>query len=186
MTSADASREAAVTLSAQLALTGAVLRLTYVVANHAGRAVYVSVRTLDGSEPTRRPYSVLRDDGPTVYLTYREAPTPSDIDLYAPILPLSRLLPAGGRHEDWLELEVPVEERHPHAQTAPPESRVVIAARVLFSTEYVFVEDAYHVTPGPPAEPGLSFVAGMPRTSLEVTLETSVPVRRRPDPFFRF
>lgn len=174
-------------LSVRLTLSESALRAELTAENQGTDGAYLRTRPMLYGVATRRPYSVLRDDG-TLLLSYLPAPTPPNVNVVAPTPVYSRLVMPGARYQDSFELTVPVEERHPYCPLEyPRDAERVIAKRVLFIAEACPASSAGTPRPGPENEPDLVLVWGQVRDLLEVSLEAAVPVLRRKDPgFYRF
>jgi hypothetical protein len=186
-TGTAAGKETALLLSLRLTLSETALRVELTAENGGRGGAYLRTRPMLYGVATRRPYSVLRDDG-THALSYLPAPTPPNANVLAPTPVYSRLVAPGERYEDWFELPVPVEERHPYCPLEyPTNANRVTSARVLFLTEACTADSVGTPRPGPENEPGLVYVWGAVRDPLEIPVDAAVPVLRRNDPgFYRF
>ena len=186
-TGATAGKETALLLSVRLTLSETTLRAELTAENGGHMGAYLRTRPVLYGVATRRPYSVLHGDG-TLLLSYLPAPTPANVNVSAPTPVYSRLIAPGERYEDWFELPVPVEERHPYCPLEyPHDAQRVRSARVLFATEACTVSSAGTPRPGPEDDPTLVYVWGAVRDALEVTFDAAVPVLQRQEPgFYRF
>lgn len=186
-TGTAAGKETKLLLSLRLTLSDTTLRAELTAENGGRIGVYLRTRPMLYGVATRRPYSVLRDDG-TLLLSYLPAPTPADSNVYAPTPVYSHLIAPGDRYEDWFELPVPIEERHPYCPLEyPTDAQSAMSARVLFATDACTADSAGTPRPGPETDPDLVYVWGAVRDPLEITLDAKVAVRRRTEPrFYRF
>jgi hypothetical protein len=174
-------------LALRLTLLDTTLRAELTAENRGRAGAYLRTRPVLYGVATRRPYSVLREDG-TLLLSYLPAPTPPNINVHAPTPVYSRLVEPGERYEDRFELAVPVEERHPYCPLEyPVDAQRATAARVLFVSEACTADSVGTPRPGPEADPTLVYVWGAVRDLLEIMVDARVPVLRRNDPgFYRF
>jgi hypothetical protein len=186
-TGTTAGKETSVLLSVRLTMSDTTLRVELTADNGGHIGAYLRTRPMLYGVVGRRPYSVLREDG-TLLLSYLPAATPPNVNVQAPTPVYSRLIAPGGHYEDWFELAVPVEERHPYCPLEyPHDAKRVTSARVLFATEACTVSSAGTPRPGPEDDPTLVYVWGAVRDALEVTLDAAVPVLRRQEAgFYRF
>jgi len=182
-----AGKHTGLLLTARLTVSETALRMTLTAENRGTGGAYLRTRPMLYGVATRRPYSVLRDDG-TLLLSYLPAPTPPNLNVLAPTPVYSRLVAPGERYEDSFEIAIPVEERHPYCPLEyPPGAQRVMAKSVLLVTEACTADSVGTPRPGPENQPELVYVWGDVRDELTIALEVAVPVLRRTDPgFYRF
>ena len=174
-----------VRLSGRLSMESTVLRLEYSVHNGGTDGVFVRSRPQLYGKAGRRPYSFLLG-ADTLLLSYLPSPIPPGLNIYAPVPVYSRRVGPLESLDDWLEIPLPVEERHAYCPLEYPEdSELVHVERLLFRTECCSEAAAGTPRPGPQEDPGLVYVWGDPAETLELAFETPVPVLKRQDEFHR-
>jgi len=97
------------------------LRIGYSYENQGGRVAYVSARAVLRGSAGHRAYTVLREPDDTLYVSLMKPPIPRGMLLVSPVVPVSCRLDPGDKFEDYIEIEIPVQELHPYCNPEYPE-----------------------------------------------------------------
>jgi hypothetical protein len=163
------------------------LRVRYTLINRCADDLFLTVRTKIEGERPNRPYSFFRPADSVMTLSFTMCPPPPDIEIYAPIMPLSVKVKANESYQNFAEAEVPIQEMHPYSEPAYPRDLLPVeVSQLVFANEYVVAPDAKFVR-DVKNHSGFYRVGGSPKRRLELQFNIHPPVTvlKRAGAFYR-
>lgn len=166
-------------------LEGRRLVLRYTVRNASSRSVLLTTPLVevgdDGVLPVDEKLYVYLDPDGILHLTKRAWPVPDDVDVYFPEVPRLTALAPGAKHEEAIEVDLPVDVRYPYRDVGEVlgEPVTVEAYGVAFSIGYVVMEGQGWVPGGPEIELGYAELASSQRLLQGMAVPLRVAVREQ-------
>lgn len=137
-------------------------------------------------------YVSFREEDDSVHLLSGQPPTPDWMDVYAPVISLSRRVAPDETIEHRYAMPLPLEEWNPNCDRPEniedSEDRSVLVRRVHCSTEWLFESDVVSSQRRDSYPPGFDRVVGSPIHVARLLLETvrEIPVHVKTWGFMRF
>jgi len=178
-----------VRLEASVTLNKSCLRLDYRIINDSDSGIYAYVLATDGSRKAypHQAYACLSQDQKSLQLLLGETPPPGEISLNFRALPFAVHVKGHASHENYLSLQLPVQEWHAYDIPDDPDgAEEVKVGQLHFEVTYLDEDHIFFVDKT--GEEGHVQVAGYPVEKLLFSHRLVHPVRvlARPTDFDRF